>query len=566
MNTVAGSDSKELKIALLGCVEIRLAGIPINIGYAKLHGLLVVLAVSNSKPLQRDYLAELFWPDMPTDTGRQNLRRALYNLKSALGESSHLLVTNKHSVTLSHQGLWLDVNELTDNKTSSDQIQGASDIVQMEYKVKLYRAEFMMGFSLPGCQDFDDWLQLQRESLHRHMLNLLEHLSNHHKQAGSHSKALKFALRHIELEPWNEAAQRQVMHLYALNGQESEAARQYDVIRTLLKNELDIEPTEETQNLITHIRNGKFSTASTEDVMNGLISELYRSVDQPDQWVDVIGKISSSIGAEKFLFATRDRVTLEIKGQFHWALGDDALDAYLAHYSAVDVLSKSLENAQRDQFHTSQDLYPDREFLATEIYNDFCRPFDIRHSTGVAFDDPDSTLYTQFACLRGAGTSEFLERDIRPWNNMVPHLQQFVRLRQKFEHLQQQEARSTEQILERFSVAAFLCKSNGQIIGRNELAEEMLRTSKIFTAQTETMVFAQQQHQTQFITLVSQANNTVDGVGTLSSGSWRIQDGDSMLVFNFFPFTFRPEGIVDSIQPCALILISNTSRSLHLHQ
>lgn len=258
---LANSEIKVLHLALMGGIDARKPDGAINIGYAKLHGLLAFLAMSGGIPLRRDHLAALFWPEMPPTAGRQNLRRALFNLKSALGDAGQLLSAERDMVTLACQGLWLDAAELTTtpalcaSSVVSDKC--APCLAQMEYQAGLYRGEFMAGFSLPECSDLADWLQIQRETLHRRALSLLEKLSNCHEQAGDYTKALHFALRYIELEPWDEYAHRKAMHLYALNGQNSAAMRQYETCCRLLEKELGALPSKETQHLAERIRNGE---------------------------------------------------------------------------------------------------------------------------------------------------------------------------------------------------------------------------------------------------------------------------------------------------------------------
>ncbi|MBK5263932.1 MAG: AAA family ATPase, partial [Alphaproteobacteria bacterium] len=95
------------------------------------------------------------------------------------------------------------------------------------------------------------------EALHRRALALLERLSNCYEPVGDYGKALQFALRYAELEPWDEGAHRRVMRLYALSGQKSAALVQYDACCRLLKKELDVLPSQETQHLAERIRNGE---------------------------------------------------------------------------------------------------------------------------------------------------------------------------------------------------------------------------------------------------------------------------------------------------------------------
>ncbi|HEX5392996.1 MAG TPA: BTAD domain-containing putative transcriptional regulator [Rhodocyclaceae bacterium] len=128
----------------------------------------------------------------------------------------------------------------------------------MESRAALYRGEFMAGMALPDCPAFEDWLLWQRERLLQHALALLEQLANGHERAGNVGQALRFALRHIELSPWDECAYRRAMQLFALNGQDAAALHQYETCRKVLETELGARPSKETQSLAERIRRGEF--------------------------------------------------------------------------------------------------------------------------------------------------------------------------------------------------------------------------------------------------------------------------------------------------------------------
>ena len=263
----AGTENNALCIALLGGVDFRAVEKPLDLGYAKLGGLLAFLAMSSGMPLRREYLAELFWPDMTPEAGRQNLRRALFNLRSSLGEFGTLLSAGRDVVTLDCHGLWMDVADFIAAAPSCiaapNPVHCNPCIAQMEYMTELYRGEFMAGFSLPGCTDFEEWLQLQREAMHRRALAILERLSNCHEQICRYGTALPFALRYTELEPWDEEGYRRTMRLYALNGQNSAALGQYESCCRVLKKELRALPNNETRSLAESILKGEWRKEQT---------------------------------------------------------------------------------------------------------------------------------------------------------------------------------------------------------------------------------------------------------------------------------------------------------------
>lgn len=301
-------ESKELSFELLGGINIHVAGNQIDTRYAKLNGLLVILAMSAGTELERDYLAELFWPERADGVGRQNLRRALFNLKAAMGDASHLLHTSRDKIALIIPDCWVDALEFRSNVSNhsarSSQTLAPDYLEQLEYAVGLYRDEFMAGFSLADCPDFDEWLQTQRESLLRQSLNLIDTLSKHYQQEGNYRKALTLSLRHIELDPWDECTQRQVMKLYVLNGQNIAAIRHYDTTCQVYKKELGVLPGVETQKLAGCIRNNELNFESS-DAREAFPSRATHNIvmDSSAMWLNILDKDARVVlwnkGAEK---------------------------------------------------------------------------------------------------------------------------------------------------------------------------------------------------------------------------------------------------------------------------
>lgn len=247
-----------LQLTLLGGFDARLNGHPVaGIAYNKMRALLAYLAVERQQDHQREVLAELLWRGNDPTTARGNLRRTLSDLRRVLELPSNavLFSVSKNTIRFIPNGAIdaLDFMAPTPASPASDQASHGED----ERIISLYRGEFLAGLSLPECPDFESWLQMQRETLHRRALALLEKLSNRHAQAGDYSKSLQFALRYTELEPWDEAACRLAMRLYVLNDQHNAAIAHYEACCRWLKNELGALPNDETRQLAEHIRSGK---------------------------------------------------------------------------------------------------------------------------------------------------------------------------------------------------------------------------------------------------------------------------------------------------------------------
>lgn len=222
--------------------------------YQRGKALLAYLAITKSAQ-SREALSTLLWPD-----SGGHLRRVLSNLKTVLdtGACPPALLTDRHAIALNPDfPLWVDACAFSEpiarGLLESPNICGAG-LAQMENLASLYHGDFMAGFSLPDCQEFEDWMSLEREKLRVQMLALLERLWQCHEQMGQLANAIAHARRHVSIAPWNEVGQRHLIRLLALNGQAAAALTQFEACRIWLEKELGVKPQAETLALVEQIR------------------------------------------------------------------------------------------------------------------------------------------------------------------------------------------------------------------------------------------------------------------------------------------------------------------------
>ena len=129
-------------------------------------------------------------------------------------------------------------------------------IDRMQQAVALYRGELLHGLFLEHSQQFEEWLLLKRELLHRQALNSLQTLTLHHEARGEYEQMRVYAMRQVALEAWREGAHMEVMRALAYSGQRAAALAQYEICRRTLEQELGVEPSPETTALRDQIEAG----------------------------------------------------------------------------------------------------------------------------------------------------------------------------------------------------------------------------------------------------------------------------------------------------------------------
>ena len=246
-----------LNIFLLGPPRIDLDEVPLEIKRRKAFALLIYLVLTG-KPQSRDALAVLLWPDSSQSRARTALSRHLSELNKIVGEG--WLRLERERVGLHpDRNVWLDVTEFQRTVTACP--EAISDCLEpLSQAITLYRDDFLTGFTLPDCPEFDEWQFFQTEGLRQQLALSLERLIKIHMGQRNYESAIPHARRRLALEPLHEPAHWALMTLYAQSGQQAAALRQYQLCVQTLDAELGLDPSAEITALYEHIRSGKLET------------------------------------------------------------------------------------------------------------------------------------------------------------------------------------------------------------------------------------------------------------------------------------------------------------------
>jgi predicted ATPase/DNA-binding SARP family transcriptional activator len=259
-----------LKLLLLGLPRIERDGEPVKVDRRKAIAIMAYLALTGQAH-SRDALSALFWPQYDQDRAYANLRQTLWSLNRAVGKE--WFDVDKETIALRRgRGLWLDVDAFhshlnecqTHGHADSDLCSACTPALTAA--VKIYRGDFMAGFTLRDSPDFDDWQLFQAESLRSELAGALSRLVRCHAAQGEFERAIAHARRWAAVDPLHEPAQRSLMQLYASSGQRAAALRQYAECERVLKEEVGTPPEEATTQLYQAIREGRELPPSVERI------------------------------------------------------------------------------------------------------------------------------------------------------------------------------------------------------------------------------------------------------------------------------------------------------------
>ncbi len=222
-----------LRLELLGSWRLRVDGEQMPLG-TNAQRLLAILALRGQ--CERSQVAGIIWPDCPERFALGSLRATLSRLKRRL---DGLVLVHNDCLAL-HPGLDVDVDELL--RIASIALEGG--------QVRAYAALRILtgGDLLAGW--YDDWVLLERERLHHLRLHALEALAQRLIRDGNAAAAVDAGLAAVALDPLRESAHRALIGAHLLEGNRADAVRQFGRLRTVLRDELGVEPARSTAELL----------------------------------------------------------------------------------------------------------------------------------------------------------------------------------------------------------------------------------------------------------------------------------------------------------------------------
>jgi len=221
-----------LRLRAFGGLTLRLDGVPITgqVTQRRQMALLALLAVSGDEGMSRDKLLAYLWPEKGTDASRHILNQLLYSQRQHAGDA----------------GLFLGRKTLRLNPVlieSDVQAFGAAFAAgEPERAVAQYRGAFLDGFFLPDAEEFESWVEQQRQRFARRCAKALEGLGRTASAAGDFPAAVQWLQRLQEIDPLDTGAVVGLAEALVRSGDRPAALRALRGHQELVRKQLEVEP------------------------------------------------------------------------------------------------------------------------------------------------------------------------------------------------------------------------------------------------------------------------------------------------------------------------------------
>ncbi|MGH8931058.1 MAG: BTAD domain-containing putative transcriptional regulator [Egibacteraceae bacterium] len=214
------------------------------------------LVAHRTRPVPKEVLIELFWPNASASAGRNNLNVAVHGLRRFLrsdaADLSHVLFEEDCYILNPDLAVWVDVEEFKQRIASARSLQRTGD--QASAMRHFQAAEALYLGALFENDPYEDWMAPLRRELQDTYVGCLEQLRDHHLALHDYSACATVCQKILAVESYREDVHRELMRCYARQNQRYLAMRQYYDCEKALQAELDTRPTDDTVDLHQRIR------------------------------------------------------------------------------------------------------------------------------------------------------------------------------------------------------------------------------------------------------------------------------------------------------------------------
>jgi len=219
-------------LKLFGAPAIESAGGLVAGRAAQGHrlALLAVLALARGRPVTRDKLVGLLWPESPPDRARHQLSDAVYIVRTALGPDV---------IRSAGDDLVLNADAITSDVGTFERLL---DEERPEVAVDSVAGPLMDGFHLSDGVEFERWLDVERAQLTGRYAAALETLADSSESRGDFVGAARWWRKLAAHDPYAGRVALRLMRALDAAGDRASALKHARTHAALLREEFEAEP------------------------------------------------------------------------------------------------------------------------------------------------------------------------------------------------------------------------------------------------------------------------------------------------------------------------------------
>ena len=228
---------------VLGRLEVRVDGRPVDVGPAKQQCVLAVLLMEANRAVSVDQIVDRVWGDQPPARVRSSLYSYLTGLRRAFRPAAVSITGRSGVYVLTVDEKTVDLHRFRHlvgrARATRDDAQGA---VLLGQALALWRGEAFAGLDTP-------WLHRVRDTLEQERFEAeLDH-TDVELRGGRHAALVPALSTRVDQHPLDERLVGQLMLALYRSGRQADALQAFQQTRRTMNTELGIEPCADLQRL-----------------------------------------------------------------------------------------------------------------------------------------------------------------------------------------------------------------------------------------------------------------------------------------------------------------------------
>ncbi|MFL5517936.1 MAG: BTAD domain-containing putative transcriptional regulator [Gemmatimonadales bacterium] len=233
-------------------LSLKVLGDPVLLGpdgpitgraaYKRRIALLSILSVARGRPVGRERLIALLWPEHASDAARHTLSESLYVLRRELGDGVFLSVGDE--IALSPDVVQSDVGAFEE----------ALEEGRLEDAAAEYRGPLLDGFYVSDAPEFERWVEEQRGRLARRAGEAMIAAARGAEATGDPTGAAEWWRRAAATDPYDARVALGLVQALARAGDRPGALREAGRYESWLRQELSVAPDPAFQQAVAAIR------------------------------------------------------------------------------------------------------------------------------------------------------------------------------------------------------------------------------------------------------------------------------------------------------------------------
>jgi LuxR family transcriptional regulator, maltose regulon positive regulatory protein len=240
----------KLTIFALGKMQVKVADNPVKNAEWRTSAArdLLYILLSNPNGFTREQIDKILWPNSAFEEVNLRFKNMVYQLRQTIGKNAILL---ENEIYLFNRAIDYDYDVENFKKEIALAQKAADPVEKMAHYqavVRLYKGTYLPHIDAT-------WFIGERNALHRDFITAALSLGEFFLLKGNDEKALSYGERVLKEDRSQEDAHRLVMRTHAAMGNQILVTMQYNQCCKMLKEDLNTDPTDQTQKLyyeLTH--------------------------------------------------------------------------------------------------------------------------------------------------------------------------------------------------------------------------------------------------------------------------------------------------------------------------